>query len=72
MGPDSDGSGDPHVWYIGARVWATSHADGRPLPADGDETFGHFYVHVEDGWALMSESQAPYFTSFWMRVFGLS
>ncbi|MGD1996976.1 MAG: hypothetical protein PVH62_09405 [Anaerolineae bacterium] len=71
-GPDSRNGKGPYVWYAGARVWAAACADGRPLPPDGNVSFGHFYVRVENGWVLMSEAQAPYFTSFWMRVFGLS
>lgn len=69
-GPERDSR--PRVVATGGRVEAASYADGSSLPPDGDVTFSNFYVRVENGWVWMSESQFPYFTAFWMRVFGLS
>ena len=52
----------PHVWFVGAKVWADT---GYHYP-------GSFFIRVEDGWVHVPEGKMPEFIGLCMAWFGLT
>jgi len=65
-----DGS-QPHIWFVIAKVWANSRADGSPLHGRGYDYPGVFFVHVNGGWVYMPEGAFPMLVGSFMDLFGL-
>jgi len=73
-GPNSFDGSDPHIWFVIARVYARSRADGKLLGNQprNYEAPGSFFLHTKQGWAHVSEGAFPEFIGFWMKVYGLA
>lgn len=70
-GPNSFSGRQPHVWFVVAKVWADSRADGRPIHEQGYDLPGSFFLRVNEGWVHLPEDAFPMVIGFFMDLFGL-
>ena len=59
-GPNERDGGDPHVWFVSARVWL-----------EGQERYqypGSFFLQVEEGWVHVPEGRLPELVGTWMEL----
>ncbi len=68
-----DGS-RPHVWFVTAKVWAGTRADGSRV-GNGSRDYdfpGSFFLHTRKGWVHVPEGAFPELMGFWMAVYDLA
>ena len=70
-GPDSFDGSRPHIWYVIAKVQATSRADGSSL-RNGCDAPGLFFLQTKAGWVWMPEGAFPGLIGKWMKAFGMA
>ncbi len=68
-GPNAFDGSYPHVWFVGANVWADRRADGKPVSPRGYGSAGSFFLHVQDGWVHVPEGRFPDVIGFFMELF---
>lgn len=73
-GTNADSGRQPHVWFVVAKVWAGSRADGAPVGNDRHayDFPGCFFLHTPAGWVFMPEGAFPELVGWWMEVYGLA
>lgn len=64
----------PHVWFVIAKVWAGSRADGSSL-GNEEHTYdypGSYFLQTPAGWVFMNEGAFPELVGWWLEVYGLA
>ncbi len=59
------------LWFVQARVQATSRSDGRELPSAGYDNPGWFFLRIRDGWVFVPESRLPWIIALGKGIFNL-
>jgi len=70
-GPNRHDGGQPHVWFVGARVWSERRPDGKLTAPRGYYSGGSFFLHVQEGWVHVPEGAFPEFIGWAMTLYGL-
>lgn len=73
-GPNSFRGASPHVWFVVAKVQATSRIDGSAMVSGTGncDSPASFFLNTKDGWVLVPEGAFPGLIGFWMDVYGLA
>ncbi|MBU1922149.1 hypothetical protein KKD84_02905, partial [Patescibacteria group bacterium] len=61
-----------NLWFVEARVWATSRSDGKGMTGEDCDNLGNFFLRVDGGWVHLPESKKPLLTAFGKWLFNLN
>lgn len=59
------------LWFVEARVWAASRADGKGFSDQDSDNPGSFFLRVHNGWAFVPEGKCPEIIALGAWLFGI-
>ena len=60
------------LWFVEVRVWASKRFDGKGFSNGDYDKPGWFFLHVQNGWSFVPESEFPEIIAFGKWLYGLS
>ena len=58
-GPNRHDGKQPHVWFVGAKVWVEQRPDGKSTAPRGYYSGGSYFLRVQEGWVHVPEGAFP-------------